>query len=414
MIRREYWVRVRKRGFLLATLLTPLLWIALFALPIFAVTRGGGERTVTVLDQSGDPELFRSLARALAGVQVGTTFRLFRVEVPADTAVDALRRARNADLVNDSDKACLVLGKEVLAGADPEYYARNVTDTSIATLAGALSQSILERRLARSGMTPADAAAYTQRARMVTIKVTPEGETPESGEAFLAAVIVVLTIFSTVLGHSGSVLNGVVEEKESRIVEVMITTVEPRQLMLGKLFGIGLVGLTQYAIWAACGALVYAVAKVTPMGAGLQWSQLGGSLIAPCVLFFLLGYFLLSTLYLIVGAMASRPEDAHQLARPLFILNILPWLIFYAVMKDPNSTLSVTLSLIPFFTPTMMMVRIVVGSTPTWQIALSIALTTATIVAAAWIAARIYRAGILLYGKRLTLGELARWLRYGR
>lgn len=412
MIRREYWVRARKRRFLLGTLMTPFVWLALFATPILLVTRGGGERRVTVLDQSGDPELYGEVQQALRAVQVGTTFVLSRIEVPADAELEPIRRQRTESLASDSDRACLVLGKNVLLGADPEYYARNVTDTSIANLGSVVSDSILTRRLARAGVDPARAAALTKRARMRLVKVTPHGEAPETGQAFLTAGAVVLILFSTVLGHSASVLHGVIEEKESRIIEVLITTVEPYQIMVSKLVGIGLVGLTQYGIWGACGALLYGILAVTPKGAELGWSAVGGTLLVPCMLFFLLGYFLFATLYLIVGAMASRPEDAHQLARPLFVLNILPWLIFYTVMKDPNSVLSVTLSMIPFFTPTMMMVRIVVGSPPLWQVALSILLTSATIGASLWVAARVYRAGILIYGKRLTLRELRRWLSY--
>jgi len=189
-----------------------------------------------------------------------------------------------------------------------------------------------------------------------------------------------------------------------------MTSVEPYQVMTGKLIGIGLVGLTQYAVWGLCALAAGGIGTLVAGGPVIQLSKLGPVLFY-FPIFYLLGYFLYGGVYLIVSAPASTAEEAGHLAQPIIILTIVQAMLIWVVVKDPNGAISIALSMFPFFTPSVMMMRIAVGATPLWQILLSILLTLGSIGAVLWTAAKIYRVGILMYGKRLTLGELARWLR---
>jgi ABC-2 type transport system permease protein len=208
-------------------------------------------------------------------------------------------------------------------------------------------------------------------------------------------------------------MRGVLEEKQSRIIEVLLSSVRPFDLMLGKLIGIGMVGLTQYLVWAFFGFLISGIAALPAMEA--SWNRIPRIPVAQLVffvIFFVLGYFLYATLYAMVGAIVSNEEDGQQVQLPVTMTFVVPMLMSSMVMRNPSGTLSTILSMVPIFTPVIMFLRIGLEMPPWWQIALSIFLLIVTILGLVWVAAKIYRVGVLMYGKRPTLPELARWLRY--
>jgi ABC-2 type transport system permease protein len=417
MIKREYLSRVRRRSFFLTTLLAPLGLIAVIALPLLFLTQGHGERNVVVMDQTADPLLFDMIKTSVEKDHSGTTFRLVHEVVPSDADMDQSRAAHSAEIESRTDSAYIVLRSNVLEGAPPEYYASNVTDLSIATLGHVVTTAVATRRLVLAGLDPGRVAVFTNPVEMKTIKVSPKGEAEDTGQAFAVVVAILMTVYITIMSHSGAVLYSLIEEKSSRIVEVLITSVEPYHIMLGKLIGIGLVGLTRYAIWGLFGLLIlifgstfYPQLSIGKLFQGV--SNITPGLLIYCIIFFVLGYLLFATMYLIVGALTSVADDAQQFAGPITLLYGMPLLVVWMVVKDPNSTASVALSLFPIFTPTIMMARIAVGSIPFWQILLSISLMTVTIITVLIIASKVYRAGILLYGKRITLAEAGHWLRY--
>jgi ABC-2 type transport system permease protein len=216
-----------------------------------------------------------------------------------------------------------------------------------------------------------------------------------------------------VLIYGVTVMQGVIEEKQSRIIEVLLASVRPFDLMLGKVIGIGLVGLTQYLVWAASGLLI---SGLTAAPALAMYAEKIPKISAPLMIFFvvyyLLGYFLYATLYAMVGAIVSNGDDGQQAQMPITMTFMLSVILSTLVMENPNGLASTILSLVPFFGPSLMFLRIVLEAAPGWQIALSIGLMIATIIGAVWVAARIYRVGVLMYGKRPTIPELARWLKY--
>src|SRR5215510_13073641 len=426
IIKREYLVRVRTRAFLISTIVTPLLMLALIVVPIFFATRGGGDRYVTVLDASGDPELFDAINKSLesrSGVgmdsdqrdeRVGQTHYILarRVVAPGEN-LEALKLEYQERAAKDPDSTYLVLRGDGLDNISPEYYAKNTSDFSIDTLERAINDAVSTLRLKRAGLNQSQIAAYTRRVGLKTNKITASGEVREGGRAdFVVAFIMLFFIYISVLLYGMFVMRGVIEEKTSRIVEIVISSVKPTQMMLGKVIGIGLVGLTQIGLWALSAGLLSMFGAKLFASQGGRVPSIPFNLLIYFVLYFILGFFLYATLYAMVGSTVSSEEDAQQAQFPVTLLLVVPMMIFGLVMSNPSSTSSIVLSMVPFFAPTLMMLRIAVINPPAWQVLLSMAIMLATIMGFVWLSAKIYRVGILMYGKRPNLAELGRWLRY--
>ncbi|HJZ67429.1 MAG TPA: ABC transporter permease, partial [Blastocatellia bacterium] len=276
-----------------------------------------------------------------------------------------------------------------------------------------INDAVSTLRLKRAGLNQSQIAAYTRRVGLKTNKITASGEVREGGRAdFVVAFIMLFFIYISVLLYGMFVMRGVIEEKTSRIVEIVISSVKPTQMMLGKVIGIGLVGLTQIGLWALSAFLLTTIGVSTLSSRGVPMPSVPISLLVYFVVFFVLGYFLFATLYALVGSTVSSEEEAQQAQMPVTMLLVVPMLIFNMIIANPTSSASVVVSMVPFFAPTLMMMRIAVVNPPLWQILGSIAILLATILGCVWIAARIYRVGILMYGKRPSIAELGRWLRY--
>jgi ABC-2 type transport system permease protein len=218
-------------------------------------------------------------------------------------------------------------------------------------------------------------------------------------------------LYTTVAMWGAAIMNGVIEEKSNRVVEVIVSSIPTSALFGGKLIGVGGAGLTQFLVWALTMAAVAAYGAAMAGGTGTAMPELSPLLLVSFVVYFLLGYFLYGALYAAVGSAVNTQQEAQSLAFPVMMPLILGFVFFPVVLGSPDSPLSVTLSLIPFFTPMLMFLRITAVTPPTWQIVLSLVLTLATVVLVTWAAARIYRVGILMYGKRATFPEMLRWMR---
>ena len=425
IIKREYLVRVRTRAFVIGTIVSPVLLLALIILPTFLAERGGGgERRVTVLDQSGDPVLFDAIKARVESIgadaaepmfRSGTRFVLGRQALsPDESPGDWVKRDSNLNGEKGTERAYLILPPGVLDDAPTEYHAKNLSDFSIRALEESVNAAISERKLVRAGFDATQISRYMKAVDMKKFKIDVSGESKEGGvrQDFMIAFALLFFLYITVLFYGLFVMRGVIEEKQSRIVEVLVSSVRPTQMMIGKLIGIGLVGLTQIGIWALSTALLSTVGVAMFAGPGARVPNVPVSLLIYFVLFFVLGFFLFATLYAAVGAIVSSEEDAQQVQFPVTMLLVVPMMIFGLVMANPNSTSSVVLSMVPFFAPTLMMLRIAVINPPVWQVILSMLIMLATIVVMLWVSAKIYRVGILMYGKRPNLAELGRWLRY--
>jgi len=411
IIKREYLTRVRSKGFILGTVLSPLLMASFILVPILVARSGGREDTrITVLDQTGEAEVYTRVAQQFVGEKAGG-IELAREAAPPGEDLTARRQELNRRITRGEISGYVELPPDVLERGKFAYHAKNVSDFATnARLERAFEAALFEQRLSRAGL---DAARVTALNQGLDMEVINERGERERGQTFILGYVLVLILYVTILVYGLMVMRGVIEEKQSRIVEVLLSSVRPFQLMLGKLVGIGLVGLTQYSIWAAFTLLLSALVALPALAASpLPLPRIPASLIAFFVIYFLLGYFLYATLYTLVGAIVSSDEDGQQAQMPITLLLVVQMVILTLILRNPDGTMATTLSLIPFFSPIIMFMRIAVQPPPWWQIALSLALLLATILGILWLAAKIYRVGVLMYGKRPTLPELARWLKY--
>jgi ABC-2 type transport system permease protein len=232
-------------------------------------------------------------------------------------------------------------------------------------------------------------------------------------EGFNIAVSGVLffLMYISIFMYGAFILRGVMEEKNNRIVEVMISSVRPTDLMLGKIVGIGCVGLTQYAVWAVLASLATVPAVGMAMGMEGGLPAISVSTLVAFVVFFLLGYFLYASLYAALAAPFNTEQEAQQFIMIPGMILVLTSTTWFFAFNSPNGALAQTLSFFPLSSPLMMFMRISVQPPPAWQIGLSIAILLGSIWGMAWLAGRIYRVGILMYGKKPTIPEIFRWVR---
>ena len=239
-----------------------------------------------------------------------------------------------------------------------------------------------------------------------------KGKEGVSGAAiFATAVAMVMLLYLVVLIYGVAVMRSVIEEKSSRIMEVLLSSVTAKELLAGKILGVGAVGLTQILIWIIF-AVAFAVSGMMAAKSFVSEIHIPTAGVIFFGVFFVLGYFLYSAMYAAIGSMVTTDQEAQQMQWPAMVPIILAVFLMNPVIQQPNSQLAFWLSIIPFFAPLLMLVRVLVEEPPVWQLALCLGLMLATIYGLLSLASRIYRVGILMYGKRPTLPELRRWLRY--
>jgi ABC-2 type transport system permease protein len=386
----------------LRTLVGPLLLAGLMLVPSLVMARQRGRPLrVAVLDTSGS--LQADLERALAGKRDDAGRTRFEVR-PGD----ATRAQLEADVRDGRLDGFLHLPPGALEASRAEYHGRNVSNVlDLQLLDRATEETMVARRLTAVGVDPSRIGDLTRPLELKTIRITSGGAREDRRGSFLLSVILMTMLYTTVLLWGNAVLSGVVEEKSNRVVEVIVSSIPTHALFAGKLLGVGAAGLLQLLIWTASLALLGLYAA----GAGgIDVPEIAPLLLAGFVVYFLLGYFLYAALYAGVGAAVNTIQEAQSLVYPIVLPLVVGMMFFPAVIQSPDSTLAVVLSLLPPLTPILMFLRISVLTPPAWQIALSILLTLAAIVAVVWVAARIYRVGILMYGKRPTFPEMMRWV----
>src|SRR5262245_41249585 len=405
----EYMTRVRRLSFILTTIGFPILTLLAPALSIIFTVLGSGERHIMVLDQSGVPGLYEHIKKKIEGSPIGAKYTFSLVMVSSDQDIDQFRLKFNPEIEEDYGKVYLVLRRGILDGVSPEYYASSVGDFTLATLAGYISLAVTDQRLADAGLDP---GRYLRPLTMKTIKVSSAGEAQQGAENIMASFIIFMYTFLAIIGYGSQVMFGVIEEKSTRIIEVLVSSAKPFEMMMGKLIGVGLVGLTQYAIWVIAAIPILFISQSLLANKGIALISIPISTLLSFIVYFVLGYFLFAAMYVVGGALITDSEDGNIVTRVMTVLTTVPLITVLAVTQDPNGPIALALSFIPFFTAGTMVLRMVMVSPPLWQILLSMFLMMATIGAVIWVAAKIYRVGILIYGKKPGLGEIVRWLRY--
>ncbi len=420
--KREYISRLRSKGFWISTIALPILMAGWSILPSLMVAKTKAGQTLAVVDETG--RVADRLAETLASwslpieTDLGDTPVGFELEVLAPESDTAAQRSTldEAVLAGDYD-AWVWISEDLLANDQVEYHAESVANfITQEVLASAISGVVRQMRLEEAGYDPAEVRQLSRSIDLETIRLSEEGSRAEGGfGGFAIAFALFMVLYMTTLIYGQQVMLGVLEEKSSRVVEVMLAAVQPVELMSGKLLGICLAGLTQLAIWFGTIMALTAPGFLTFFAflpEGITLPTLPPSLIVHFFLFFLLGYFLYATFYAMIGAAFNNTQEAQQAASIGVIFVVAPWIFMFPGINSPDSTMAVVTSLIPLFTPFLMLLRIAVKTPPYWQIALGYLLTAAFCGGMIWLCARVYRVGILMYGKKPSLKEIWRWVRY--
>ena len=401
IIGHEYFQRVRTKSFLFTTLLMPAFMGLIIGLPALAAGRQAPrvQNVVLVCADSGLAELItNTVSRNTQGTY----------QVRVDGLVSDAERARLTHELNTSQiDGYIWMDADAISNGKIQYVRRTSADVIGQQLVrDAISSALSRQRLAQHGVPLAQAETLLKGVQMDSVSIGTGKERRESGiVAIVTVFIFVFVLFITLLSYGVMVMRSVLEEKASRVMEILLCSTTSGELMAGKILGVGAVGLTQVGIWAAIG-----VAIASPKAAAAI--NLPFSFIFYFGLFYLLGYLLYSAMFAAVGAAFNSADEAQQwnfvIISPLIVASTL----MTPVASSPSSGLAIFVSMIPFCAPVLMYLRIVVERPPAWQIALSVAILVASIFFAMNVAARVYRVGILMYGKRPSLRELFRWLRY--
>jgi len=411
IIKREFKTKILTKGFIIGTILGPILILGIVFGPAYFMTLSE-EKTqkIAVVDETGN--LFDRLTKVFDDtLKNGEPRYILRSIEPSRYQSDPeiYRKAIETDSIN----ILLVLPSGLIGGDTLIYMSKSVTDIEfIRMVRQRINQEVNKIRLIRAGLDPEIIEKSSIRLGIKTIKVT-KGKAEEKGlgQEYISAFIFIFILYFTIIFYGNSIMQGVIEEKTSRIVEVLLSSSNSFQLMMGKLLGVGAAGLVQYGAWFLMAGAAFFVAAAS-MPELLKFVNISLTTFVFFVVFFLIGFFQFSTLYAAVGAMCSNQQDAQSLSTPVTLLVVLPFIISFTVMKDPSSNMATTLSLIPFFTPMLMFLRVTLTTPPILQVTLSIVINLLAIVLFTWVSAKIYRVGILMYGKRPTLPEVIKWMRY--
>ena len=418
IIRREYTVRVRTRTFVLSTIGLPTLMVVVFAVPAyFASRRAGQTLRIAVVDETGGIGVLAAQRLAIPELPNGSPqFDVVStIERPAHPQVTESRLKQKV-LAGSLDGYLLISpapGTEEAA----RFYTRNSGDYALGSaLANALTQAAIGQRLAERNVPVSDLDTLLRRVGVSVVQVKQRRERKERGQTFQASILLAGILYMSLLLYGVTTMRSIMEEKSTRIMEILLSSVRPFPLMAGKILGVGAVGLTQFLIWAGSGALLLGygemMLRMLTGGTASFHLQLPMTLWLWFVVYFLGGYFLYSSLFAALGAAVSNEQAASQAQFPVTMLLVASFIMFPVVVRNPDSTLSVALTMVPFFSPILMVMRVALEPPPLWQMLLSVGILAVTTVVMVYASAKIYRVGVLMYGKRPSFLELLRWLRY--
>jgi len=406
--RREYLEQIRGRAFRISTVLLPLLFLGLIGAGILTDHKSGAGKHVVIASDNV------ALANDIRSQMLNSNSTKLNVEVVAPATAED--RAALMKQVYDKLIGGLLLVQTSSTGATTATYTSLSSGDFLTKerLEVALNAGLLKERLTARGMKQSEAAALLENVSIDSFQLNKEGRAAKSNgtASFYKGMVMAFLLTMTTMLYGLDMARSIIEEKASRIFEVMLSIAKPDDLLAGKLIGVGAVGLTQIAIWVAAAGLLVGSALAAPLLTGdfaihFSWIE---AVLFP--LYFVLGYFLYSSLF---SGLAATCETAQELQMYMPLAAAPVWLSFGIaplLIKDPNSVWALAASFFPPTAPFVMMLRMGMEMPPLWQFAVSIAIMIVTIWGVLWFSSRLYRVGILMYGKRATLPELIRWLRY--
>jgi ABC-2 type transport system permease protein len=421
IIKREYLERVRSKWFLIATFFGPVFFSAIIIVPAWLASRSKATSDVynTVILDATDTGFGDRLAANIAGDTVAAHKPRVRLVAPGD-----LTRAESAathEVMRKEHTGYIVVNQQTLAGESARYAGSNATSIAdMAQLKNAVRNTILASRLEKVGLDNEKMKEITFiPLDFSTERITERGRAGSGMASVLFGFAIGFLLYMSIVIYGQTIMSGVLEEKTTRVAEVVMSSVPTDTLLVGKVLGVGAVGLTQQILWIVT---TYVLLKLrTPimarfgapaMNFSLPDISLGAGIIF--LLFFLLGFIFYSSLYAAVGSSVNSESEARQAASPLMIMIVSTAVFIQPVLLNPTGTTAKVLSLVPVSSPIIMPIRMAVTGVPPLELAGSLAFLAIGCVAALWLASRIYRVGLLMYGKRPTMKEMARWVSYAR
>ncbi|HTM20742.1 MAG TPA: ABC transporter permease [Kofleriaceae bacterium] len=406
--RREFLERVRTVWFVIVTILGPIGMAAIIVVPAWLAVRGAQEEVkIQVVDRTGQ-HLDLAIATAINDLRSNLVIE----PVAPDADLETLRKR----IRDDDIDGFLVLPADTLHGGTVEYRGVNATSAIVVQGIARLVDYAVRVKKLEGKLAPAEIMAVLTPIEFDAKQDMGTAQAASGQASFFVGFATMMILYMAILLYAVNVLRSVILEKQSRVVEIMVSSVKPRALMLGKVVGVGSVGLFQLAMWA-----VMALLMLRYRGTVLGWFGIEGAgayelpsvnaaSLALVLAYFLLGYFFYASLYAAIGAMVNSEQEAQQAQAPVMVLLVIPIACVQLIGNDPRGGAAQVLTMLPFSSPVLMPMRYMLGGAGTGQVALSLAILVATTAATVLLAGRIYRTGILMYGKRPSLRELARWI----
>ena len=410
IIKREYLVRVRKKSFIIMTILGPILMAALLIVPTYLAEESQENRIIALNEDAN-----------------------YILEDSEFIHFTTITRSQAELLKTDFSESPFYALLYIEAENFTLYSNQQISLSVSKSIERQLEQLIEHEKLKLLGIDLQILEDASTEINITTKIISEDGNTSNSqaeasmGIGFISGILIYMFIFM----YGTMVMRGVIEEKTSRIVEVIISSVKPFQLMMGKILGVALVGLTQFVLWILLTIIISTVAELAFLDANVMATEMNSSdqsvilaqvaeftgginllqIFLAFIFYFLAGYLMYSALFAAVGSAVDAEADTQQFVLPITIPLILSFVLITPIMENPDGTLAFWMSMIPFTSPVIMMVRLPFG-VANWELALSIVILIASFIATTWLAGRIYRTGILMYGKKATYKEIWKWLKY--
>lgn len=414
IIKKEYLTIVKKKSFLISTLITPFIMGALIFLPVYLAQFGmETQKKIAVIDLTKElfPELVKNLDRKLKSGQ--PVYKLIQIKAIRED-LNKIKNLLKNKVEEKEYYAYLILPEDIIKKREAEYYSKNVSDLqTIEEISEGITSSIAKLLLKKEGVEPNKVDELMKRVTLKTIKII-KGKEKKTGflSEYFGLIFLVSLLFGLMLGYGMTIMRNILEEKNARIVEVLLSSTNPFELMMGKIIGIGSAGLTQMLIWIILGMAGFLYASYRFPKPHIMTFNFSFTMVIFFLIFFILGFFLYASIFAIVGAITNTDYEAQQLAGPITWFLIVPFIIAFMTTRNPNGIIPVIFSFIPFFAPIVMFMRISVIQPPFYEILISVITIILTIIFTIWISSKIFRIGILMYGKRPSIKELIRWVKY--
>ena len=408
--RREFLERVRTKWFAIVTILGPIGMIAAIVIPVYLALQSAEEGFhVQLVDKSG-----RDIGSQM-NIEVDARGVKFKMEsVASDTSREVLEKR----IADEEIDGYLEIPSDVLSGGTVWYRGDNTANPMVTKgLARIVDYAVFRTRGKDLGLGEVAIATLFVGTEFKTEQTTGDGGSASGTASFIVGYAVMFLLYMSIILYATAVLRSVILEKNNRVVEIIVSSIKPMPLMLGKVVGVGCVGLFQLLLWGVMAGLIITFREEVlglfglPGAGQFELPALGIGAIAVIIAYFLMGFFFYAALYAAIGAMVNSEQEAQQAQAPVMLLLMIPVLCVQIVAGDPRGGVAELLTMIPFSSPILMPMRYVLGAASVGEILISLAILAVSLIGAIYVAAKVYRVGILSYGKKPSLSEVWRWIR---